>query len=397
MKLLDRPTLAGMINLPFLNQIPYVVGLFAAYVLISFLAYRLRGSTPTYEQIDAASFLLLVPFFVASSLFGWRAAVFASFIIPFARVLLLLLLGITVRRPEQFVLLAYLLISMIGILVGGLREINLRFQRELERRVQTEQELRQHQAELTVAKNKAEAANRAKSSFLANMSHELRTPLSAIIGYTELIHEESLAAGYIRIVPRLENIGIAANQLLALISNVLDLSKIEAGKMELDWEAVDLAKLVQEVVTTITPLMTLQENQLVVENKATTPVIMADLTKLRQILLNLLNNAAKFTEDGVVTLVVEEETAVSPPHFTFTISDTGIGMTPGQLDELFQPFQQADSSFTRKFEGTGLGLAISQCLAQMMGGSITVQSQAGVGSQFTLILPQMNRELEMEN
>ena len=134
-----------------------------------------------------------------------------------------------------------------------------------------------------------------------------------------------------------------------------------------------------------------------VENKATTPVIMADLTKLRQILLNLLNNAAKFTEDGVVTLVVEEETAVSPPHFTFTISDTGIGMTPGQLDELFQPFQQADSSFTRKFEGTGLGLAISQSLAQMMGGSITVQSQAGVGSQFTLILPQMNRELEMEN
>lgn len=397
MKRLGRPTLLGMINLPFLSQIPYVAGLFVAYVLISFWAYRWRGSTPTYEQIDATSFLLLVPFFIASSLFGWRAAVLASFIIPFARISLLFLLGITVRRPEQFVLLAYLLISLIGILVGGLREINLRFQRELAQRVRTEQDLRQHQVELTLSKNKAEAANRAKSSFLANMSHELRTPLSAIIGYTELIHEESLAAGYVRIVPRLENIGVAANQLLALISNVLDLSKIEAGKMELDWETVDLAKLVQEVVTTVTPLMMLQGNQFVVENKATVPMITADLTKLRQILLNLLNNAAKFTENGVVTLAVGEETAVSPPQLTFTVSDTGIGITPEQLGELFRPFQQVDSSFTRKFEGTGLGLAISQSLAQMMGGSISVQSQAGVGSQFTLILPQTNRELEMEN
>ena len=233
------------------------------------------------------------------------------------------------------------------------------------------------------AQQAAEEANRTKSAFLANMSHELRTPLNAIIGYSEMIIED--ATGEVEdIVPDLQKIRGSGKHLLALINDILDLSKIEAGKMTLYLEDFDVAQMVQDVASTIQPLIAKNENTLEITAPAEDLGLMhGDLTKTRQVLFNLLSNASKFTEKGKVRLIVERSGA----RFTFRVADSGIGMTPEQLAKLFREFSQADDSTTRKFGGTGLGLAICKRFCEMMGGSIDVKSTPNVGTTFTVVLP----------
>lgn len=236
------------------------------------------------------------------------------------------------------------------------------------------------------ALHKAEAASRAKSTFLANMSHELRTPLNAIIGYSEIIEEEALDAGLDNFIPDTQKVQTAGKHLLTLINDILDLSKIEAGRMELYLEKFDLGNLLKEVVTTLSPLVEKNRNQLQVDCQIELGFMYADLTKVRQILFNLLSNALKFTEGGTIVLSATRELTGDSEWVYLRVADTGIGMSAGQQQSLFQPFTQGDASTTRKYGGTGLGLAISRLFCQMMGGDITLESEVGIGSTFTVQL-----------
>ncbi|UBF25795.1 response regulator [Kovacikia minuta CCNUW1] len=253
--------------------------------------------------------------------------------------------------------------------------------------------------ELFKAKEAAEAASHAKSQFLANMSHELRTPLNAIIGYSEMLQEDAQDMGYDDIIPDLGKICGAGKHLLGLINDILDISKIEAGRMDLYLETFCIPDLIDEVEATVQPLVEKNGNKLVVHCPPDLETMYADQTKVRQTLLNLLSNASKFTKNGIITLTVESgsshhsqsspipHTPHPTPHILFTVSDTGIGMTEEQVTRLFQPFTQADASTTRKYGGTGLGLAISRRFCQMMEGDIAVESASGQGSTFTVCLP----------
>jgi PAS domain S-box-containing protein len=237
--------------------------------------------------------------------------------------------------------------------------------------------------ELLRARHDAEQANSAKSQFLASMSHELRTPLNAIIGYSEMLQEDAADRGDASSIPDLQKIHSAGKHLLALINDVLDLSKIEAGKMELFLESFDIAPLVDQVATTVRPLVEKNANRLTVQCAQGLGAMHSDATRLRQVLLNLLSNASKFTDHGQITLDV----ARGGDDVVFQVRDTGIGMTPEQLGRLFEAFTQAEASTAAKYGGTGLGLAISRRFCQLMGGDVAVDSTAGAGSTFTVRLP----------
>ncbi len=237
------------------------------------------------------------------------------------------------------------------------------------------------------AKVEAEQANRTKSAFLANMSHELRTPMNAIIGYSEMLIEEAEDLEPDEFVPDLKKIQSAGKHLLALINDILDLSKIEAGKMTLYLERFEVAATLDEVASTVQPLVAKNGNKLIIECPGDIGAMHADLTKVRQTLFNLLSNASKFTDKGSIHVVVTAKPGPTGERIAIAVRDSGIGMTPEQMGKLFQSFSQADSSTTRKYGGTGLGLAISRKFCQMMGGDITVTSEPGKGSTFTMELP----------
>ena len=242
--------------------------------------------------------------------------------------------------------------------------------------------------ELRITQRQAEAATRAKSEFLASMSHELRTPLNAIILYSELLQEEASDEGDQSSIPDLQRIRSAGKHLLDLINGILDLSKIEAGKMSLALETFDVNVMVDELVDTVGPLVYKNGNTFAVETDGAIGTMFGDLTKTRQVLLNLLSNAGKFTRDGAITLAIRRSISDDAlPCVEFVVTDTGVGMTPEQSRKVFDPFTQADVTTTRKYGGTGLGLAIVSRFCDLMGGTVLVDSRIGEGSSFTVRLP----------
>ena len=286
----------------------------------------------------------------------------------------------------------------LGLLVNGfndmlaqihLRDVDLRRHRDHlgELVAQRTAELMQLNHALYQAKDKAEDASRAKSSFLANVSHELRTPLNAIIGYSEMLIEDAEAVGQEEARTDLQRILTAGRQLLALINEVLDLSKIEAGKMTLHYEDFDLVTLARDVFAMMRPLADKNHNVLDMDAPATGLRLHSDQTKVRQTLLNLLGNACKFTHEGKVRLRLVSETVDGRDWAVIEVSDTGIGMTPDQMGNLFQAFSQADATTVRKYGGTGLGLTISRKFSEALGGELSVTSKPNHGSVFTVRLP----------
>jgi signal transduction histidine kinase/CheY-like chemotaxis protein len=273
-----------------------------------------------------------------------------------------------------------------------------RFNEMLTQIEEHEKEIQEVNEQLVQSEQRARAATQAKSHFLANMSHELRTPLNAIIGYSEMLQEEAQDSGQESFIPDLKKINRSGRHLLDLINDVLDLSKIEAGKMELYLETFDIPNLLEDVSTTVQLLMQKNSNTLEVRCPANLGAMRADMTKVRQSLFNLLSNASKFTKNGKITLEAARE--ISPPKadwIVFRVSDTGIGMTPEQQDRVFEAFSQADSATARDFGGTGLGLTITKTFCRMMGGDVALTSEPGKGTTFTIRLPTEVREPKAES
>ena len=282
--------------------------------------------------------------------------------------------------------------------IEGLEESNqalMESERSLERKVtertaelgQKNDALSRSQRDLALARDKAMEANRAKSSFLANMSHELRTPLNAIIGYSEMLKEEAEDTGQPEMIPDLDKVHGAGRYLLELINGVLDLAKVESGKMEVYLETFDVAELLHGVEGTIQPL--LRKNSNILESSGAESIgrMHSDATKVRQVLFNLLSNACKFTHEGTIRLEVVRSSVAREECIEFAVSDTGIGMNSEQLAHVFDEFAQADASTTRDFGGTGLGLPIAQKFCEILGGSVTASSAPGEGSRFEVRLP----------
>jgi signal transduction histidine kinase/DNA-binding response OmpR family regulator len=247
--------------------------------------------------------------------------------------------------------------------------------------------IKEAELQLEAAKEAAEEASRAKSQFLANMSHELRTPLTAVIGYAEILQEEIEDLGQDSLLTDVRKIQSNARHLLGLVNDVLDISKIEAGRMEVSCESFGVAETVSEAVSTVEALLARKGNALTVKAGEGLGAAKTDAAKLRQCLTNLLSNAAKFTARGQITLSADRTERHGTDWLSFSVADTGIGMSPEQQAKLFQRFTQADASTTRRFGGTGLGLAITRAFVRMLGGDVTVASKAGEGTTFTLEIP----------
>jgi len=275
---------------------------------------------------------------------------------------------------------------------SSLQVANEHLEAQFEVRLQAENEIRRLYKDLQKAHDAAIAASQIKSNFLANMSHELRTPLNAIIGYSELLQllaEKKKDLSFHDDLARIQNAG---KHLLSLINDILDISKVEAGKMELILVDMEPTCLQQELEDTIRPLAEKNCNDLQLVFDPHCGQLRGDEIRLKQCLLNLLSNACKFTHEGRVRLTVRSTWHRGQPHVAFDVEDTGIGLSEDQIKRLFQPFTQADASTTRKYGGTGLGLALTKQLVEAMGGEITLSSQLGAGSTFTIYLPSLETE-----
>ena len=333
------------------------------------------------------------------ALFGCCFPVFSTLIDAYVQVVgysLESLLDVQRRQPLHWVIdTAPFFLGLFASLAGRRQDaialFNVSLEKEVEVRRRAEREMAEAKEAAEAARGVAEVANRAKSAFLANMSHELRTPLNAIIGYSEILLEDAKDMGYGEATADLNRIQNAGRHLLEIISDILDLSKIEAGKMDLHFEELDLGSLLEGVLETAAPLAEKNANKLEFDCEKEVGTLYTDQTKIRQILLNLLSNACKFTQNGRVHLRVWRERERGGEELVCTVADSGIGMTEQEVERLFQPFTQADASTTRKYGGTGLGLAISKRFCQLMGGDISVESAPGVGSVFTMRLPVHHR------
>ena len=298
--------------------------------------------------------------------------------------------GNTPQGVETYETISEEQLSALSVLVGEAASLrnNLSLYRKIvEHNARLEARVSERTAKLAEASEAAEAANRAKSAFLANMSHELRTPMNAIIGYSEMLIEELEDEELDDYVPDLKKVNSAGQHLLSLINDILDLSKIEAGRMDLYLERFDLQQLLKEARDTVMPLIEKNGNQLAIDFDEDLGTVRADMTKVRQSLFNLLSNAAKFTHEGVVTMRARREPDGDGERVLLSVSDTGIGIPGDKVEHVFDEFSQADESTTRDYGGTGLGLAISRRFCRMMGGDLTATSTVGEGSTFTIEFP----------
>ena len=351
-----------------------------------------RSLAPAY----IAPFLIYIPVLLVVSLaFGWGPGTLALGLSTALATWFYTRDG-ALSGVEIFLLFQYGAVAAVMVWIcHTLRRSTLKNEATLDRLneanlilVQRQTALTEANAEAKAARETAEQANVAKSAFIANMSHELRTPLSAIIGYSEMLQEEMAdGAPSADLEPDMRKIEGNARHLLGLINDVLDLSKVESGKTDVFVETFDLEPIVREVATTAQTLIEKKANRIEVQIAPGLGCMVSDLTKVRQILLNLLSNAAKFTENGLVTLSADREAGPRVEHVVFRVVDTGIGMSEEQLAKLFQRFVQADASTTRKYGGTGLGLSLTKALSEILGGSVSVESVEGKGTTFTVRLP----------
>jgi signal transduction histidine kinase/CheY-like chemotaxis protein len=392
-RFIDIPYLWLWLNLAIFSQVWLLIETALSFRQVSSSVSMLQRRFVLWTWISALILCIGIPSFWFTVCFYWANAPIGGDLLSWILKLQKLIVSGLPIRPDSNPDLAWeyvqipavISFALSGFCLLGNRFRELRMSLESSHGVALQQleEIKVKSEALQVAQVAAEAASKAKSQFLANMSHELRTPLNAIIGYSEMLQEEADDLGTPEIKPDLQKIHGAGKHLLGLINDILDLSKIEAGKMTLYLETFEVQTLLNEVAATVQPMINKNGNQLTLEVAPEIGSMRADVTKVRQALFNLLSNASKFTDKGSITLRARRQGA----DLVFDVIDSGIGMTPEQVGRLFQAFAQADASTSKKYGGTGLGLALSRKFCQIMGGDLTVASEAGKGSTFTATIP----------
>lgn len=385
-------TIGGLSAVYFINQSGWIrlaAWLFFAAATAPSVIGVLQVASLSYANPYFGVYYLLAGIGIGGVFFSFRTAAALSILITLTA-LWLSLFGIewaggqpwqSIKDPINYLVSLILSCMVVGLLASYTSWSLEHAATEIRERKAAEQIAE-------AAQQAAEAANKAKSLFLANMSHELRTPMTTILGYTEMLYEEATAEGHTRLASDLERIETSGKHLLSMINDILDLSKIEAGKMDIFVEAFSLSKLLSDADLgyTADPLTKKQNNKLIFALAPGLDTMATDLTKLRQVMLNLIGNAAKFTENGKIWVRAEPHPK-KPDWIQISVKDTGIGMTSEQLERLFQPFVQGDSSTTKRYGGTGLGLALSRNICGLLGGDISAESKPGEGSCFMVSLP----------